>query len=429
MRCCERLAGLPYRLFLDSAARGTRLGRYSFLTADPVAVVRSKGGAHRVPRSRRPAPRARRRRRRARRRSRSCSRRTRPTRCPGCRRFRAARPGYLGLRLGARRSSGCRRRATTTSRCRRGARHLRLGARLGPRSVAGMADLDRAAGDRRRRARAARRRARGRRRGAAARPRGPSRPSASPSADAGMPLPRRPQPRALLSRRGRLVGSAARRCARRSRTPATSTRSRACASTSSPATSSRPTCRSASRRRSREPPWALYRRLRARNPAPFAAFLDFPGRVGRSARRPSASCASTPAGTSRRGRSRARAPRGVGPEHDAALGQALTESAKDRAENLMIVDLMRNDLSRVCAPGTRARARAVRARALRHRAPPGLDRRRRARAGRRRARPAARRVSRRLDHRRAEGARDGDHRRARAVASAASTAARSATGA
>ena len=43
VRCCELLDGLQYRLFLDSAARGARLGRYSFLTADPVAVVRSKG--------------------------------------------------------------------------------------------------------------------------------------------------------------------------------------------------------------------------------------------------------------------------------------------------------------------------------------------------------------------------------------------------
>jgi para-aminobenzoate synthetase component 1 len=43
VRCCERLRGLPYRLFLDSAVTGTHLGRYSFLTADPVAIVRSKG--------------------------------------------------------------------------------------------------------------------------------------------------------------------------------------------------------------------------------------------------------------------------------------------------------------------------------------------------------------------------------------------------
>src|SRR5688572_31548449 len=43
-RCCELLASFPYRLFHDSAVKANRLGRYSFLTADPVAVVRSKGG-------------------------------------------------------------------------------------------------------------------------------------------------------------------------------------------------------------------------------------------------------------------------------------------------------------------------------------------------------------------------------------------------
>ena len=42
VRCCEQLEGLPYRLFLDSAVAGAPLGRYSFVTADPVAVVRSK---------------------------------------------------------------------------------------------------------------------------------------------------------------------------------------------------------------------------------------------------------------------------------------------------------------------------------------------------------------------------------------------------
>jgi para-aminobenzoate synthetase component 1 len=42
-RCCELLEGLPHRVFLDSAAGGSRLGRYSFLSADPVTVVRSTG--------------------------------------------------------------------------------------------------------------------------------------------------------------------------------------------------------------------------------------------------------------------------------------------------------------------------------------------------------------------------------------------------
>lgn len=45
-------------------------------------------------------------------------------------------------------------------------------------------------------------------------------------------------------------------------------------------------------------------------------------------------------------------PRAADPQGDAAQVRALSESAKDRAENLMIVDLMRNDLSRVCRPGS-----------------------------------------------------------------------------
>lgn len=98
-----------------------------------------------------------------------------------------------------------------------------------------------------------------------------------------------------------------------------------------------------------ESSWSLYRRLRTLNPAPFAAYLAFeelhvlsasPERFLRldDARRVEA----RPIKGTR--------PRGIHPAHDAALGRALTDSAKDRAENLMIVDLLRNDLSRVCAP-------------------------------------------------------------------------------
>jgi para-aminobenzoate synthetase component 1 len=101
----------------------------------------------------------------------------------------------------------------------------------------------------------------------------------------------------------------------------------------------------------REPPFELYRRLRRRNPAPFAAYLGFDDVTVLSA---------SPERFLRLDHERqvetrpikGTRPRGLVPMHDAALGRALAESEKDRAENVMIVDLLRNDLSRVCRPGT-----------------------------------------------------------------------------
>jgi para-aminobenzoate synthetase component 1 len=98
-------------------------------------------------------------------------------------------------------------------------------------------------------------------------------------------------------------------------------------------------------------PFTLYRRLRRLSPAPFAAYVNAPGlqvlsasperflaldREGRIETRPIK-------GTRRRG---------ADPAEDARFVAELRGSEKDRAENLMIVDLLRNDLSRVAAIGS-----------------------------------------------------------------------------
>ena len=98
-------------------------------------------------------------------------------------------------------------------------------------------------------------------------------------------------------------------------------------------------------------PFALYRRLREINPAPFAAFLEF-GELTVASASPERFLRLDTARQVEARPIKGTRPRGVYPAHDAALGRALQESVKDRAENLMIVDLMRNDLSRVSLPGS-----------------------------------------------------------------------------
>jgi para-aminobenzoate synthetase component 1 len=100
-----------------------------------------------------------------------------------------------------------------------------------------------------------------------------------------------------------------------------------------------------------EDPWHLYRRLREVNPAPFAAYLEFEG-VSVASASPERFLRVSPDGRVETRPIKGTRPRGISPLHDAAIGQSLRDSEKDRAENLMIVDLLRNDLSRVCRPGT-----------------------------------------------------------------------------
>jgi para-aminobenzoate synthetase len=98
-------------------------------------------------------------------------------------------------------------------------------------------------------------------------------------------------------------------------------------------------------------PLALYMDLRRVNPAPFASYLRF-GDL--------AVLSSSPErflGVDREGGAEAKpikgtSPRGASADEDTRLAARLRDDEKNRAENLMIVDLLRNDLGSVCAVGS-----------------------------------------------------------------------------
>ena len=97
-------------------------------------------------------------------------------------------------------------------------------------------------------------------------------------------------------------------------------------------------------------PGRVYQRLRATNPSPFAALLrdgDFSCLSSSPERlvsiRGNTVCTRPIAGTR---------PRGATAEADAALIRSLLDNEKERAEHVMLIDLERNDLGRVCAGGS-----------------------------------------------------------------------------
>jgi len=98
-------------------------------------------------------------------------------------------------------------------------------------------------------------------------------------------------------------------------------------------------------------PFGTYRLLRRLSPAPYGAFLRLPGLAVLSAS-PERFLAIDAEGRVETRPIKGTRGRGDDPTTDAALARDLATSEKDRAENLMIVDLLRNDLSRVAIPGS-----------------------------------------------------------------------------
>ncbi len=93
--------------------------------------------------------------------------------------------------------------------------------------------------------------------------------------------------------------------------------------------------------------WQAYRQLRTINPAPFSAYLNLPFAQILSAS--PERFLSVDNGHVMTQPIKGTRPRSAEPGADWMLSQSLLKSAKDHAENVMIVDLLRNDLSKNCA--------------------------------------------------------------------------------
>ncbi len=103
-------------------------------------------------------------------------------------------------------------------------------------------------------------------------------------------------------------------------------------------------------RETRAHPFQVYRCLRSINPSPYMYYLDLDGfqivgaAIETVAKVVDGIAATHPIAGTR--------PRGSTPEEDAAMEDELKTSEKQRAEHIMLVDLGRNDIGRVCVPGT-----------------------------------------------------------------------------
>lgn len=97
-------------------------------------------------------------------------------------------------------------------------------------------------------------------------------------------------------------------------------------------------------------PWIAYQQLRQKNPAPYAAYLQFPESIIMSLSPERFLLSQQNKVTSKP--MKGTRPRGATAILDHQYANELQQSPKDRAENVMIVDLIRHDLSKVCRTGS-----------------------------------------------------------------------------